>query len=159
MLNSINFNTEVARFSELCQAENPVQFIEMKQIIILLSLLFLISCTHKPGIIPLITPPLTANSCDSANAKYTTDIKPIIKQHCYSCHSSGATTEDGLDLEDTTKLKDYLKNGFRGDGIYGSKFYHCLLHSPYAQQMPPTYILDSCSLHKIHYWLGQGAPL
>ena len=118
--------------------------------------LLLFGCTHQPEKTIIALP---VNSCDSINISYVHDIQPIFSTHCYSCHSTQATLTGGLNLEDTTSLRNYLKNGFRGDGIYGSKLYHCMLHTPLAQQMPPTYIVDSCSLKKIHCWLKNGAPI
>jgi hypothetical protein len=125
--------------------------------ILLLVTFMLAACTHKPGLVPVVVP--TPTGCDTVNATYAKDIQPIFSSNCYSCHGTGVTTGGGLDLEDTAQLKNYLKNSFRGDGIYGSKLYHCMLHSPLAQQMPPTYIVDSCSLKKVHYWLSQGGPI
>lgn len=128
----------------------------MKYLVIAVAIL-LCSCSHRPEYPLLQNNALPA--CDSINITYYGNIQPILQQHCYECHASGVTTGGGLDLEDTASLKSYLKNGFRGDGVYGSKLYHCLLHTPLTQQMPPTYILDSCSLQKIHYWLSIGAPI
>lgn len=117
-------------------------------------MLLLTSCIHKPeyAIVHQSIP-----TCDSIGATYYKDIKPIFSVNCYQCHASAVTIDGGLDLEDTASLKRYLKYNFKNDGIYGSRLYHCLMHSQGAQQMPPTYILDSCSLHKIHYWISMGA--
>ena len=113
-------------------------------------------CTHKPEITVI---PVTPSGCDSINITYTRDIKPIFSANCYSCHATAVTLTGGLDLEDTASLKNYLKNGFRGDGVYGSKLYHCMLHSSLALPMPPTYVVDSCSLKKVHNWLKNGASV
>jgi hypothetical protein len=105
-----------------------------------------------------VTHPVTIPVCDTTNVSYMHDIQPALKTNCYSCHGDSVTTGGGLDLERFTTFKAYLSNGFRGDGIYGSKFYHCLLHSLGAQQMPPTYKLDSCTLLKVKAWIDIGAP-
>ena len=120
-------------------------------VIVIVFLLFP-SCTNKNTISPLTV-------CDSTHISYYKNIQPMIKQNCYSCHSTIATQIGGLNLEDTTALKSYLTFDFRGDGIYGSKLYHCIIHAQLALPMPPTYILDSCSMSMIHYWLLIGAPL
>lgn len=125
----------------------------------LLFFVLLFSCTHKPQYLHVQPTQPKAVLCDSINITYHNDIKPIFRDNCYHCHSTSGTSGGGLNLEDTTSLKNYLNYGFRGDGLYGSKLYHCLLHSQLAQPMPPTFILDSCSLHKIHYWLVAGAPI
>jgi hypothetical protein len=119
-------------------------------------LIVLAACTHKP--FPLVVqpaPPAVA-TCDTQQVFYASVIKPILKSNCYSCHGASVTANGGLDLETFTSLKDYLQLGFRGDGLYGSKLYHCLLHSQNAQPMPPTYIVDSCSLKLIKRWIDLG---
>ncbi len=121
-------------------------------------LITLCACTHKTEIIKVIPPPVVIDSCDTTTVSYTTRVKPIIQANCYSCHGTVVTASGGLDLEDFTSLKNYLVNGFRGDGIYGSKFYHCILHSSGALPMPPNYILDSCKRNTILRWLHLGAP-
>jgi hypothetical protein len=120
-------------------------------------LLVLTACTHKPEMALNDAP---QGVCDTIGVTYVKDIQPIFSGNCYACHGTAVTdTAGGLNLEDTTSLKNYLQLGFRGDGIYGSKLYHCMLHSSNALPMPPTYIVDSCSLSKVQYWLKQGAPI
>ena len=120
-----------------------------------------LSCVHKPftALIPAHTV-VNTTSCDTEGTgiSYTKQVKPVLSQNCYSCHGSSVTTGGGLDLEDFSNLKGYLQNGFRGDGIYGSKLFHCILHSPNALPMPPTYIIDTCSLKYIKRWIDMGAP-
>ncbi len=120
---------------------------------------FLISCKHEPPVIAV--PQDTTAICDTQVVTYAKDIQPIFKTNCYRCHSTDSVKANGggLDLEDTTSLKAYLKNGFRGDGIYGSKLYHCMLHSQNILPMPPAYICDTCSLNKVLRWTHLGAPL
>lgn len=126
-------------------------------------LILLVACVHKAPttIKPAATKPV-GESCDSNDISYLTSIKPIFRNNCYSCHNDSVTHTaegQGLDLEDTSSLKNYLKYDFQGDGIYGSRLYHCLLHSFGALQMPPAYTIDSCSLKKIRNWLSHGAHL
>jgi hypothetical protein len=135
-------------------------------IYILAIALWATGCTHKP-FTPLATPPATATtatttttttvtpSCDTANISYSGDIQPIFASNCYTCHGDTVVTT-GLNLETFTTLKAYLQNDFRGDGLYGSMLYHCILHSQGAQRMPPSYKLDSCSIKKIHGWILAG---
>lgn len=115
-------------------------------------------CVHQAYIIPVPTPaPHPTTVCDTTTVSYTADVQPILSANCYSCHSAAVATS-GLDLETFTTLKAYLQYGFRGDGVYGSKLYHCIAHASLAQPMPPTYVLDSCSLAKIARWIHTGAP-
>lgn len=111
-----------------------------------------VSCTHRAYHALVITPAV----CDTTVVTYLADVQPILRNNCYSCHGA-QTNNGGLDLETFSSLKNYLQYGFRGDGVYGSKFYHCILHSQLALPMPPTYVLDSCSLMKIKRWIDLGA--
>jgi hypothetical protein len=104
----------------------------------------------------------SGDPCDTTSITYYKTIQPIIRAICYTCHgdsSSIVTQQNGLNLEDTTSLKTYLLLGFRGDNIYGSKLYHCILHAQFALSMPPSYLLDSCSILKIKKWIDVGAPI
>jgi len=116
------------------------------------------ACIHKPA---TSVQPVTidSNMCDTINVTYKNDIQPILNSNCYSCHGTAVVANDGLDLQDSASLKNYLKYDFRGDGIYGSKLYHCMLHSVNAQSMPPNYIVDSCALAKMKHWLSLGGPM
>lgn len=125
-------------------------------IIVLLVTYGITACTHKP-FVPH-TPAAPVDSCDTLHVSYARDIKPIILANCYSCHGTVVTDSGGLDLETFSSLKNYLTYGFRGDGLYGSKFWHCITHSLLALPMPPTYVIDSCSLKQIKHWIDNGAP-
>jgi hypothetical protein len=116
------------------------------------------ACRHKPEDISPMSPAEPAG-CDTTNITYAGDIKPIFDGHCYSCHGTIVTENGGLNLEDTASLRNYLSYDFRGDSIYGSKLYHCILHARYALPMPPNYLIDSCSMAQIKHWLSAGAPM
>jgi hypothetical protein len=129
----------------------------MKKISIIVFLFFAGSCMHPQLVLHTSVPPV-GTICDSISVKYYSDIKPILRDNCYECHATAVTTAGGLDLENYASLKLYLNNGFRGDGLFGSKLYHCINHSALALPMPPTYALDTCSLRKIGRWIKMGAP-
>lgn len=135
----------------------------MKYWLLFVSFIALTACVHKASttVRPGNTAPVVI-TCDSNDINYLTSIKPIFRNNCYSCHNDSVTHTaegQGLDLEDTSSLKNYLKFDFQGDGVYGSRLYHCLLHSFGALQMPPSYVIDSCSLKKVRNWLLHRAPL
>jgi hypothetical protein len=65
---------------------------------------------------------------------------------------------EGLDLQNFNSLKQYLTNGYRGDTIYGSEFYHIITQSPGVIPMPPAGKLSDCDISKIDRWLKKGAP-
>jgi hypothetical protein len=134
----------------------------MKMFLTLVVAVFVLSsCRHQPGnlALPVKDTTVKAAICDTMNVIYVADIKPVFIANCYSCHGTAVTDNGGLNLEDTASLRQYLQQGFRGDGIYGSKLYHCLIHSLSALPMPPTYIVDSCSLMKVKRWLNLRAPM
>ena len=115
------------------------------------------SCVHEPK--TYVAPVSPVAICDTINMSYKTNILPILKVCCYQCHSDSVTQNGslGFDVETFSSLKQYLKLGYRGDGIYGSMFIHCIQHSLFARDMPPTYTIDSCSLGQIRSWIGDGA--
>jgi len=122
-----------------------------------LVLLLLFGCTHSSM---KVKPVINYDVCDSTMINYTTNVVPIMSTHCYSCHSDSSTSNSsGLNLEDTARLKTYLLNDFQGDGVYGSKMLHCIMHSSGALRMPPGYKLDTCSVARLRNWLKAGAPL
>ncbi|MBS1688877.1 MAG: hypothetical protein JSS96_09150 [Bacteroidetes bacterium] len=125
---------------------------KLQFIIIVCSIMIIAACTHHSPVAPAAVP-----VCDTLHVTYKMVIKPMLSAHCYGCHSTAVTQNGGLDLEDFNSLKQYIINDFRGDGIYGSKLYHCMLHAANALPMPPDYKLDSCDLNKMHTWLREGA--
>jgi hypothetical protein len=128
-----------------------------KESLFLLLLTFIVACQHKPELATVpASVPVVVNKCDTTNVFYKSNIQPIIKENCYSCHGTSVTQNGGLDLESYTSLNAYLQYGFRGDGIFGSKFYHCISHDQ-ALPMPPTYKLDSCDMAKLRVWIRAGA--
>ncbi|MCX6310812.1 MAG: hypothetical protein NT084_04170 [Bacteroidetes bacterium] len=117
--------------------------------------LCLFSCKHQPVNIPHHS----TNECDTLNVSYSTTVKPILLGNCYNCHSTYyATTTGALDLEDWSSLKNYLTYTYRGDSIYGSKFYHSIKQVGLIQPMPPAGKLTDCEISKIHSWIISGAP-
>ncbi len=120
-------------------------------------LLLLSSCFYDKynRVEPVIIHP----SCsDSIYNSYTISIQPVIKSNCYSCHSTAVTQSGGLDLEDYNSFKTYLNIDFRGDGVYGSMFYHCIIKAPLSKPMPPTGKLTDCEIKRIKKWIESGAP-
>ena len=122
-----------------------------KWLVLFLSSL-LVSCSYdKLSVAP---------TCDSSSVSYSKDIKPILMSNCYSCHSTSATAGgEGLDLENFVSLSNYLKNDYRGNGIFGSQFYHVIKKSSGVIPMPPSSgRLSDCDVAKIHIWISNNAP-
>lgn len=111
----------------------------------------LASCRYDKENLPAAT-----SGCDTLNVSYSASIKIILHDNCYSCHSTANTQTGGLDIEDWNSLKNYLTQSYRGDGIYGSKFFHVVNQDGLVPHMPPTGKLSDCDLAKIRSWLRDG---
>jgi len=103
--------------------------------------------------------PESASCRDSAAFSYSLYIQPIIRTNCYSCHSTSITQTTGaLDLENYNSFNNFLKLDFRGDHVFGSMFYNCILQTNGALPMPPSGKLTDCEIKKIKKWIDSGAP-
>ena len=88
---------------------------------------------------------------------FATDIQPILRQHCISCHGP-KEQKNGLRLD---RRKDAMRGGtiaVIGPGnAEGSRLYHRLIGDKFGIQMPPTGALPPDKVAKIKAWIDQGA--
>jgi ankyrin repeat protein/mono/diheme cytochrome c family protein len=105
--------------------------------------------------------PLAAQSplppAATVTVDYDTDVKPILSQHCYSCHG-GTAQQAGLRL-------DLRQNALRG-GDYGpvivpgksaeSKLIKRLVDGDGGLQMPPSGALSDEDIGILRAWIDQG---
>lgn len=126
-------------------------------VLALLVLLTIAACDHKKGLIPPAAVP-QANPCDTSSVTYALSVKPVLQNNCYSCHSTAATTNGGLDLENFASLKNYLQYYYHNDSIYGSKLSHIVNQTGTVLFMPPTGKLSKCELGILNTWIRAGAP-
>src|ERR1700732_549887 len=114
-----------------------------KKQLILASIIFsfnaicIISCSKSTSNkTPTPTPTPT---CDSANMKYSTDIVPILKINCYSCHGTDSTNGSaGILLEGYSNLQPYATDGrLKGTITHASGY-------PGMPYLKPK--LDSCTI-------------
>lgn len=105
------------------------------------SVLFESSCTHEK----------LTSVCETQNMSYVNNILPILKNNCYSCHSTGNSVgSTGVLLNNYDSLMTYVTNGYLiGDITHSAGF----VAMPY---MKPK--LDTCSINQISAWVNQGAP-
>ena len=120
-----------------------------------LSLPVLVLCvaTAAPALAQTPLPPPAARKVD-----YDADVKPILSQHCYSCH--------GLDAQQSGLRLDLRQPALRG-GDYGpvitpgnsaeSKLIKRLVHGDGGLQMPPTGALSDEEIGILRAWIDQGA--
>ncbi len=136
-----------------------MKLLNTSSIIITIGLIALlaVSCRRdKYELAPVIAK--QTQGCDTLNFTYTASVKPILKNNCYSCHSSAVTeTNGGLDLENFSSLKNYLNYFYRNDSIFGSKFSHIINQKGTVLFMPPTGKMTDCELSVISKWINSGA--
>ena len=94
----------------------------------------------------------------AATVEYEKDVKPLLEQHCYSCHGD-TVQQSGLRL-------DLRQNALRG-GDYGpvilpgksadSKLIRRLVDGDGGMQMPPTGALSPEDIGMLRAWIDQGA--
>jgi ankyrin repeat protein len=106
--------------------------------------------------------PFTAAAQSAAsspkNVDYLAEVRPVLAQHCYSCHGPNAQ-QSGLRL-------DLRQNALRG-GDYGpvivpgnsreSKLVRRLVDGDGGMQMPPAGALESGEIDVLRAWIDQGA--
>lgn len=94
----------------------------------------------------------------TAKVDYDRDVKPLLTEHCYSCHGD-TVQQSGLRL-------DLRQNALRG-GDYGpviipgksgdSKLIKRLVDGDGGMQMPPAGALDPQEIGLLRAWIDQGA--
>jgi cytochrome c5 len=80
--------------------------------------------------------------CDTTTVKYSTTVTSILENNCYGCH------EGNVDIPFGTydQLLPYIQNGKVLDRMRDAQ-----------NPMPPTGVLDPCSVNKIAAWVNAGA--
>jgi len=86
--------------------------------------------------------------CNTEGMSHSSDITPIIKNNCYTCHDQ-ASNQGGVTLEGYSNLKVYVDNG---------KLLGAIKHEPGFSEMPQGLPqLKQCEIDKIEAWIDQGA--
>ena len=117
----------------------------------LASAVVLFSCSKKSETELTPTPPGGTNTgCDTVNMKFATNIKPILQNNCYACHSNANFSISGIKLEEYADLKTHVSDG----DVMGT-----ITHAAGYPAMPqggPK--LSDCDINKIKAWIDRGAP-
>jgi hypothetical protein len=122
----------------------------MKQGIILLSILliiiFLPTCYYdsEEYLFPQVN-----NQCDTTSYTFSADVKPILENNCYSCHSNNTSSfGGGIKLEDHADVAAQGSNG----SLMGS-----ITHSNGFSPMPQGEAkLEDCKITIIRKWIEAG---
>ena len=101
--------------------------------------------------------PAQSTQSKPAKVDFATEIQPILRQHCISCHGP-KEQKNGLRLD---RRKDAMRGGtiaVIGPGnAEGSRLYHRLVGDRFGIQMPPTGALPPDTIARIKAWIDQGA--
>ncbi len=110
-------------------------------------IMFLVSTCYYDSMEYLF--PETDDQCDTTSFTFSVDVKPILENNCYSCHSNTtATIGGGIKLENYADVKVYATNG----SLIGS-----ITHSNGFQPMPDgAPKLDDCKITTIRNWIDAG---
>ncbi len=85
-----------------------------------------------------------STGCDTTDVSYAASIAPVMQAQCASCHT-GSSATGGIDLS------TYATQSAAADRIYARM-------SDASSPMPPTGLLDACTVNKVKSWFDPGAP-
>jgi cytochrome c5 len=89
------------------------------------------------------------NNCDTVNMKFAANIKPILQNNCYACHSNANFSMSGVKLEDYADVKEHADDG----ELMGT-----ITHAAGFPAMPQGGSkLSDCNINKIRAWINRGA--
>ena len=94
------------------------------------------------------------SGCDTTNVKFSTTIKPILQNHCYTCHgqSQYLTNGNGKNLEIFDSLKIFVNSGQLVKAVNWSD----PSNVPTMPQGGPK--LADCDIQQVEKWVLDGAP-
>lgn len=90
---------------------------------------------------------------------YDTQVEPILKQSCFTCHGEGTNLSGGLSLLTRASI---IKGGISGPAASLAKPIDSLLLRAVnyqGRQMPPTGKLPQSQIDILTRWVGMGLPL
>ncbi len=85
-------------------------------------------------------------TCDTANMRYSVEIKQIMQANCYQCHLPGGASYSGIPFETHAQLRAVALNGKLLDRINNT-----------ADPMPQTGLMLLCNRQKIEAWVKAGS--
>jgi len=85
-------------------------------------------------------------TCDTVGMRYSVEIRQILENNCYSCHTV-ANNISGYPFEDFETLHDYAVSGTLVARINDT-----------VKPMPESGLMSLCNRQKIEAWVNAGAP-
>ncbi len=121
----------------------------MKKTRLMLALSMLLGGCYYDNEEELYPSPTTSGGDTTVVVKYSSDIEPLINQHCYGCHSAASYQAVGkVNLEGYANAKSAAQK---------PKFVQCVRWEQ-GCNMPPSGRLPADQLQKIERWISQNFP-
>ena len=117
--------------------------------------------TARAAALLLVTLLPTLGRADEGTDFFEKKVRPVLVEHCYSCHSAGAKKEQGGLRLDTP---DAIRKGGESGAVVKPKDANSLLllmvaHAPDVPAMPPKKKLPGAAVADLREWVKMGAPL
>lgn len=87
-------------------------------------------------------------TCDTADMRYSVEIKQILQDNCYRCHLSSSATFSGIPFDTYEQIKAVADNGKLVTRINDANL-------PMPQDEG---LMSLCNRQKIEAWVKAGAP-
>src|SRR5262249_43611726 len=113
-------------------------------------------------VVTVLLPGVTLlRAADEGHEFFEKRIRPLLTEHCYSCHSTAAKKQKGGLLLDTRAAM--LKGGDSGPAIVPRKagaslLYRAVSYTDQELQMPPKGKLPDEAIADLRQWIALGAP-
>jgi hypothetical protein len=121
-------------------------FEEMKIITVIAVILILVAGCYWDNVEELFP---DVGHCDTLDVSFTSDVVPILRNNCFSCHSN----TNSPDFANGLSLEDYEDVSAMSDRIVGA-----IKHNDGFFPMPQgNEQLDSCQIETIEAWVNQGS--
>jgi hypothetical protein len=118
----------------------------MKKIIIMAAMVIIATGCYWDNVETLFP---EVESCDTLDVSFASDIVPILRNHCYSCHSNANAPDFAFGLS----LEDYEDVSAMSERIVGA-----IMHNDGFIPMPQGgEQLNSCQIEKIVAWVNQAS--
>lgn len=116
-------------------------------------------CVELAGLVLLASSALTL--AESGAESYLREVKPVLKERCYSCHGA-LKQKSGLRVDTAAAILQGGKNGpvvSPGDASASELLVRLTHHDPEERMPPEGKALAAGEIAAIRAWIGAGAPV